>query len=313
MKKIKLECWWTDTQSLHNRFEKQFFFENNFESISLVNDNPDYTIVFGRTEWDKLKTPKERTFYISQEPLWSPNQPIIDIEKHCSKIYISDKRNYPDKEEYIETLLPMFYAGRGESDHREEWDWSSKMFKTNFDKNECIGTVVSNNYNSHFYHLSNPDTNRIIYKERTDISTFLIDNFESIHTWGTFRTENNKNCHGEAWNKLVALKNFKFSICFENTIQKNYISEKFWDCVLTDTVPIYFGCNNISEYIDENCFINLTNHVDDFTYIKNYLEFIVNNCDVLYEKYLVNLKKLKQDFLKKENYNLLEFIKKIIE
>ena len=56
MKKIKLECWWTDSNSLNNRFIKQFVFDNN--QYEFVINNPDFTIIFGKTNWEKIETPK---------------------------------------------------------------------------------------------------------------------------------------------------------------------------------------------------------------------------------------------------------------
>jgi len=101
MTKIKFECWWTSTESINQRMLDQFIFEEDLEKYEIVNSNPDYTIVFGRTNWDDLETPKEKTFYFSQEPLWSPNQPKDHIHNYCSKIFISDRRDYPNREEYI--------------------------------------------------------------------------------------------------------------------------------------------------------------------------------------------------------------------
>jgi hypothetical protein len=315
MIKVKFECWWTDTTLLNSRIKRQFIFDKDLSNYDIVTENPDYTIVFGRTNWDKLETPKERTFYLSQEPLWSPNQPKDGIDNYCSKILISDKRNYPNESEYIETLLPMFYAGRGESDTREEWDWSKKIFNTDFskEKSKKISSVVTNSYNSYYFQFEKRELNRIIYKDRVDTINKLIEDFTEIDVWGTYQPNNNINCHGDAWNKLLSLKEFKFSICFENTIQKNYISEKFWDCILTDTVPIYFGCSNILDYIPENCFINLTDHIDDYTYVKNKLSSIIENCDEMYNLYLSNIKTLKNSFKENKTFNLWERIKFEIE
>ena len=69
MIKIKLECWWTDTGNLQRRFINQFVPKNDLEHFLFVTENPDYTIIFGRTDWEKIITPKDRTFYFSQEPL----------------------------------------------------------------------------------------------------------------------------------------------------------------------------------------------------------------------------------------------------
>ena len=101
MIKIKLECWWTNSSSLNARLIKQFVSDEDLLNYSFVNEFPDFTVVLGRTDWGKIETPKERTFYISQEPLWSPNQPKDGIHNYCSKILISDKMDYTDRDEYI--------------------------------------------------------------------------------------------------------------------------------------------------------------------------------------------------------------------
>ena len=88
MIKIKLECWWTDSHSINTRMIRQFVSDDDLTNYSFVTENPDFTIVFGKTNWDKIETPKENTFYISQEPLWSPNQPKDGIHDYCSKILI---------------------------------------------------------------------------------------------------------------------------------------------------------------------------------------------------------------------------------
>ena len=63
MKKIKLECWWSDTGSLNNRFIRQFV--DGFGDYKFVNEKPDFTIIFGRTDWEKIETKKDKTFYFS--------------------------------------------------------------------------------------------------------------------------------------------------------------------------------------------------------------------------------------------------------
>ena len=59
MIKIKLECWWTDTYSLNTRMIKQFVPNDDLINYSFVNENPDFTIVFGKTDWTKIETSKD--------------------------------------------------------------------------------------------------------------------------------------------------------------------------------------------------------------------------------------------------------------
>ena len=53
MIKIKLECWWTNSSSLNSRLIKQFVSDEDLLNYSFVNEFPDFTVVLGRTDWDK--------------------------------------------------------------------------------------------------------------------------------------------------------------------------------------------------------------------------------------------------------------------
>lgn len=308
MIKIKFECWWTNTNSINNRIKKQFIQNKDLSNYSLVDNNPDFTIVLGRTDWDKLETPKERTFYISQEPLWSPNEPKNNIHEYCSKIIISDKREYPNREEYIETFLPMLYSGRGEMDEREEWDWSTKLKDKMFSKNKLVSMIVRNDYCSHYNHLVNPTTSKINYQFRTDLGIILSE-FNKVDIFGNNWKVNGKNIKGEIWNKHLGLDEYHFSIGCENTIQKNYVSEKFWDIILTDTIPIYLGCSNIGEYVPNNTFINLDNLTMDEIVKK--VDDVFNNYSDYKNYYYNNIRKLKMEFFESPIFNLWEKTKEL--
>jgi hypothetical protein len=62
---------------------------------------------------------------------------------------------------------------------------------------------------------------------------------------------------GEVDRKSKVLANSKFSYCFENVKDlPNYITEKIFDCFRSGCVPIYWGANNVLEYIPKSCFID---------------------------------------------------------
>lgn len=51
-------------------------------------------------------------------------------------------------------------------------------------------------------------------------------------------------------NKSDGLAPYRYSVVIENAREDNYFSEKLIDAILCNTVPIYWGCPNISEYFD---------------------------------------------------------------
>ena len=62
---------------------------------------------------------------------------------------------------------------------------------------------------------------------------------------------------GRVESKLATLVNFKFNLCFENyTGQKGYITEKIFDSFMAGSIPIYWGPDNIEEYIPPSTFID---------------------------------------------------------
>ena len=64
----------------------------------------------------------------------------------------------------------------------------------------------------------------------------------------------------------------QFHICIENSKQKNFFTEKLIDCLITKTVPVFWGCENINKFFDTRGF-----------FIANNLEDIVNICNSLTE------------------------------
>ena len=111
---------------------------------------------------------------------------------------------------------------------------------------------------------------------------------------------------------MLGLNDYKFSISGENTIQKNYISEKFWDCILTDTIPIYFGCSNFNEYLSELDEFNFTDIVKDKNEIEYRLKHIISNETELYDKYLPIIHQIKNEYFNSKEYNLFLKIKDLI-
>jgi hypothetical protein len=66
-------------------------------------------------------------------------------------------------------------------------------------------------------------------------------------------------------NKEDGLQDYHFSIIIENSKQLNYFTEKIIDCLTVGTIPIYWGCPNISEFFNTNGFIhfNSIKELDD--------------------------------------------------
>lgn len=50
------------------------------------------------------------------------------------------------------------------------------------------------------------------------------------------------------------LQQSRMSICIENSAQENYFTEKIVDCLLSWTLPLYWGCPNIHEFFPQDSY-----------------------------------------------------------
>lgn len=48
----------------------------------------------------------------------------------------------------------------------------------------------------------------------------------------------------------------KFTLCFESMSQYGFITEKITDAFYADTIPIYYGCPNVTDIFNKDAFIN---------------------------------------------------------
>ena len=57
--------------------------------------------------------------------------------------------------------------------------------------------------------------------------------------------------------KYDGLRDYRYSLCIENGRERNYYTEKIVDAWLAWTVPIYWGCPNLSQFYPRESFIEL--------------------------------------------------------
>jgi hypothetical protein len=76
--------------------------------------------------------------------------------------------------------------------------------------------------------------------------------------------------------KVLLFETFQFHLAIENSRQENYFTEKLMDCLITKTIPIYYGCPNIHSYFDTTGWILLESGTP---------EELLEKCKVLDESY----------------------------
>jgi hypothetical protein len=102
------------------------------------------------------------------------------------------------------------------------------------------------------------------YLEDQDLS-FLQSPFDHF---GRSNAHNIKSYRGPLpeYNKQDGLEPYKYSIAIEAVAERNYVTEKFFDCILCECLPFYWGCPNMSDWFDPDCYVT----IDPFDKAKSY-------------------------------------------
>jgi len=83
--------------------------------------------------------------------------------------------------------------------------------------------------------------------------------------------------------KYETMKNYKFSICYENIKDQNgYITEKIFDSFFAGCVPIYWGAKNITTHIPKECFVDKR----EFDSFEDIYDFMKNMDEKTYLSYI---------------------------
>lgn len=93
--------------------------------------------------------------------------------------------------------------------------------------------------------------------------------------------------------KIEALSNYKFNICFENMHNIDwYVTEKIRDSLQARSVPVYRWANNVTDYIPEKCFIDFRKFNKNFDKLTKYLESMGED---EYNEYIYEINKFMGD------------------
>lgn len=132
---------------------------------------------------------------------------------------------------------------------------------------------------------------KFLYRKRLQFLKFFTKNYPNdINVYGNGWTKKEiynieKVYMGKAEDKEKVISNYKFCLCFENAVFPGYITEKIFDVMFSNSVPVYCGAKDIVNFIPENCFINL----NDFNNVEELYEFLTNMNELTYNEYLFQI------------------------
>jgi alpha(1,3/1,4) fucosyltransferase len=67
---------------------------------------------------------------------------------------------------------------------------------------------------------------------------------------------------GSAPSKSATLAQYRFALCFENSVLRGWLTEKLFDCFFAGTVPVYLGTPDVLDWVPADCFIDMRQFTD---------------------------------------------------
>lgn len=236
--KIKFFSDYADSESLLHRFIANYHVYDHALSFTTGNDY-DFAVVFNRADEHIRQGAKVIT--VIQEPSFSEAHRYKNFLAYSDYLLLHDPdlfRQVWDVELFgkvIESPAYMFYDDRVD---RSFFDGAEKIPKTR--KLSMIVSALG--------------FSRGNYRKRLRVLQRILNSDLDIDIYGRGFQINDPRYKGPLQFKYTGLLPYEYSIAIENSNEKNYISEKFVDCVLCNTVPIYNGAPNIKEVYDDRYF-----------------------------------------------------------
>lgn len=247
-------------------FDKNRYIKNLPEPCAIVIDNIHYCSSLP-------------IIYIQVEPriIYNSTRYIIDNHKKYHTIFTFDDdilRTCPNAKKYV----------YGTTWIRPDYYMNIDVFKKEFKISTLAGSKQMNNAEGHTFR-------RTVHDNQHQLKQYPITFYRSSHQRPNIRDygnnpfliskTNNTHC------KIELFDTFQYAIIIENSKQNNYFTEKIVDCLITKTIPIYWGCPNISDFFDTTGWIILeTCTVEELkkklsvlnpTYYMNYIKVINEN------------------------------------
>jgi hypothetical protein len=251
--------------------------------FELVSDETYTHAIIWNTCMPKLTCPKKNVIGFAQEPYYILeeyfNEFIPYAQKNISKYYIGLKKNLP--EPFIEGYPFMW--------HRKKKDLKKTL------KNKNRPYIMSM--------ILTQKTELDGHKYRHKLIKKLLKTNMNIHFYGYGLDflYNDKRIKGE-FKEYEPYDNYEYIISIENSLSNDYISEKYGNCIVSNTIPLYYGAKNINKYFGDNWGYRLTGNLKkDIEMITN----IYNNP----QKYKISLTKSIYNIFQ-GNAFLYKFLKK---
>lgn len=211
-----------------------------------------------------------KVLLLSNEPVCSPNketlQDVISRSKEYNLILCTDTEIINKCDNAVFFPYGTTWLNKDKTKHHDALGEYFNGFEENFNKKVFgVSFMTTANRGTKGYEMRHQ-----IWNNRNKIN--ILNKFYSSSRNRTDSNGYSSTLHDGIIpndDKSIIFK-LQFSIIVENCVQEGYFSEKIVDCLLTKTIPIYFGCPNIDLFFNSRGILKF-NNIDELIEIINKL------------------------------------------
>lgn len=230
MIKIKIFCSFATSDKCKEVFEKINYshlidYYGKDKKYYFTNDDDFSHAIIMNTSMPILNIPKENVIGLAFEPILflGLNEEFIDYaKKYIGRYFIGYKLDLP--EPFVEHFAYM---------------WHSRPPKEITFKNKIMSIVVSKKKNAPGH----------LYRHQLIEKIIELNLPIDIYGYGSNQYSHCNSIKG-IFNDVEPYDTYYYSICIENTICNHYFSEKIITPLMYNCMPIYLGCKNINNYVE---------------------------------------------------------------
>jgi GR25 family glycosyltransferase involved in LPS biosynthesis len=253
--RVKLLCNWTNSKEVCNEWNhmsKGNYRWNDIE-ITWEDKNVDFYVIINKPLYSEFYK-RDRTIIFQMEP-WCPNPDQLWGVKTWGEW--AD----PDESKFLQVRTHKKYPNNGFWQLRATYNDLKTM---QFEKTKLISSICSSKYFDPG-HIKRIDFLKFVEEKNDEVVKIDIYNNDNQHNF-----KNYIGPHPPGF-KDAGIAPYKYYFMPENNEEVNFMTEKIWEPILTETLAFYWGCPNIADYIDPRAYIllDLNDFEKSFNIIKN--------------------------------------------
>ena len=280
--RVKLICNWCTPTQLCNEWNHMSQGNYTWNDIQVVpDDNADYFVIVNK--------PLSNEFYIPEKTIVFQMEPWCNDPKQHWGVKTWGEWAKPDENKFLQV--------RSHDKFVNNCMWQLKTSYNEFKDNEIVkneeyGNIISTICSSKYFdpgHIKRIDFLKYCEKRNDPSVTIHIYNHDNNHKF-----KNYQGPHPPGY-KDAGILPYKYYFMGENNEEHNFVTEKMFEPLLTESLCFYWGCPNIADIFDPRSYVLLD--LSDFEKSFNIIKDAIEN----------NLWEQRRDIIKKEKQRVLDY------